>query len=78
MFLLSISIYEKLFDPNHSSVAKVKISIGDVYRDGNTQEEYDCALNLYKDALNILLEKLDSNNFEIAKLYRSIGIVYAH
>ncbi len=77
-YSIALSIYEKLFDPNHSSVAKVKISIGDVYRDGNTQEEYDCALNLYKDALNILLEKLDSNNFEIAKLYRSIGIVYAH
>lgn len=77
-YSIAISIYEKLFDPNHSSVAKVKISIGDVYRDGNTQEEYDCALNLYKDALNILLEKFDPNNFEIAKLYRSIGIVYAH
>ncbi len=77
-YSIALSLYEELFGPNDSRVAKVKMSIGDVYCDGNTQEEYDCALNLYKDTLNILLEKFDSNNIEIARLYRSIGIVYAH
>lgn len=67
---MSFKIYDKVLSPNSLEIADylINLSILEIHK-----KNYEKALEIQNRALNIRLQKLNSNHIIIAKSYMSIG-----